>query len=56
MQRQGGKPLYWENHEAFRRLPLVSSISVVIGVFFGDKVASGELPQAVFHLPRELAG
>ena len=56
MQRQEEKPLYRENHEAFRRLLIVGSISVVIGVFFGDKMASGELPQAVFHLPRQLAG
>ena len=43
MQRQGKKPLYRENHEAFRRLLIVGSISVVIGVFFTDKVASSEL-------------
>ena len=42
MLRDEKKPLYWENHEGFRRLLIIGSISLVIGVFFGDKVGSGE--------------
>ena len=34
MWRQGEKPLYSENHEAFRRLLIVGGIAFVCGVFF----------------------
>ena len=43
MEQQQEKSLYFENHEAFRRLLIIGSISLVIGVFFGDKVASSEV-------------
>ena len=43
MQQRDESPLYFDNHEAFRRLLIVGSICLVIGVFFGDKVASGNV-------------
>ena len=36
MRRQEEKPLYWDNHEGFRRLLIIGSISLVVGLFFGD--------------------
>ena len=42
MQDQGEKPLYWDNHEGFRRLLIAGSASVVVGVFFANKIASSE--------------
>ena len=42
MQEQSEKPIYWDNHEGFRRLLIAGSVSIVIGVFFADKVASTE--------------
>ena len=35
------KPLYWEYHEAFRRLLIMGGISLVLG-FFADQVGSSE--------------
>ena len=43
MLKQEGKPVYWDNHEGFRRLLIIGSISLVIGVFFGDKIGWSEI-------------
>ena len=43
MQQQQERPLYWDNHEAFRRLLIVGSACLVMGFFFGDRVVSGGL-------------
>ncbi len=43
MSRQTEKPLYWENHEAFRRLLIIGGISLVIGVFYGEAASTGFL-------------
>lgn len=42
MQGQGEEPLYRDNHEGFRRLLIAGSVSVVIGVFFADRIVSSE--------------
>ena len=34
MRRLDEKPLYWENHESFRRLLIVGGMALVCGVFF----------------------
>ena len=43
MLQQGEKPLYWDNHEAFRRLLLMGGASLVIGVFYGEQASTGLL-------------
>ena len=43
MQRQAEKPLYWDNHEAFRRLLIMGGISLVVGVFYADRASTGAL-------------
>ena len=43
MSQQGGKPLYWDNHEAFRRLLIMGGASLVIGVFYGERASGGVL-------------
>lgn len=43
MSRQAEKPLYWDNHEAFRRLLIMGSVSLVIGVFYGERASAGAL-------------
>ena len=41
MSQQAGKPLYWDNHEAFRRLLIMGGASLVIGVFYGEQASGG---------------
>ena len=41
--RQAEKPLYWDHHEAFRRLLIMGGASLVIGVFYGEQASSGLL-------------
>ena len=43
MSRQAEKPLYWDNHEAFRRLLIMGGISLVIGVFYAEQASAGPL-------------
>ena len=43
MSRQAEKPLYWDNHEAFRRLLIMGGASMVIGVFYGEQASEGFL-------------
>ena len=43
MWRQSEKPLYWDNHEAFRRLLIMGGISLVIGVFYSERASTGVL-------------
>ena len=43
MSRQAEKPLYWDNHEAFRRLLIMGGISLVIGVFYAEQASTGPL-------------
>ena len=43
MRRQDEKPLYWDNHEAFRRLLIMGGASLVIGVFYGEQASEGLL-------------
>ena len=43
MSQQGGKPLYWDNHEAFRRLLIMGGASLVIGVFYGEQASESAL-------------
>lgn len=43
MRVEKEKPLYFEYHEAFRRLLIMGGISLVIGLFFADQVGSTEI-------------
>ena len=43
MSQQTDKPLYQEYHEGFRRLLILGSIPLVIGLFFGDKLGASEV-------------
>ena len=43
MQEQEEKPLYQDNHEAFRRLLIMGGISLVVGVFYGEQASASDL-------------
>lgn len=43
MMGEKEKPLYFEYHEAFRRLLIMGGISLVIGFFFAEQVGSSEI-------------
>ena len=43
MSRQAEKPLYWDHHEAFRRLLIMGGASLVIGVFYVEQASAGLL-------------
>ena len=43
MSQQSEKPLYSDNHEAFRRLLIMGGASLVIGIFYGAQASGGVL-------------
>ena len=43
MSQEAGKPLYRDNHEAFRRLLIMGGASLVIGVFYGEQASASAL-------------
>ena len=47
MKRDDGKPVYTDNHEAFRRLLIAGGVTFVVGFFFREVAPTNDVFQAV---------